>query len=225
MKAIIFDASTLISLSMNGLLEVLEKLKEIFKGHFIITKDVKYEVIDRPINVKRFELEALRVKNLLDKKVLELPDAIGVKTSEVMAKKEEIMNIANNMFIGRKEKIPIIHKGEASSLALSRILTERKIPHVLAVDERTTRMLVEKPENLKDLLQRKMSTRITLQKKNFKYFKGFKFIRSTELIYVAWKKNLLELKNDMVLDAMLYALKFKGAAISTEEIREIKAMK
>ena len=65
MKAIIFDASTLISFAMNGLLREIVGLKKIFKGKFIITKEVKSEVIDRPIKIKRFELEALKIQQLI----------------------------------------------------------------------------------------------------------------------------------------------------------------
>jgi len=223
---IIFDASTLISLSMNGLLGELKKLKEAFNGKFIVTKEVKEEVVDNPINVKRFELEALRVIKLMKEGVIELPDSLGIKNQEVEAGKNKIMNIANSMFAGNKKPIHIIHDGEASCLALSRILLEKKIPHVIAIDERTTRMLGEKPENLKELLTKKLSTNVTLQSKDFKYFRGFRFIRSTELMYVAWKKGLLELDNGKtVLDAVLWALKFKGCAISGDEIQEIKAIK
>lgn len=223
---IIFDASTLISLSMNGLLGELKKLKGIFQGKFIITKEVKYEVIDRPINVKRFELEALRITKLLKDKVIEMPDSLGISDEEIERAKRKIMDIANNMFVGNKKNINIIHDGESACLALSRILLEKKIPHVIAIDERTTRMLGEKPDNLKELLRRKLSTNVQLKRKDFKYFRGFRFIRSTELMYVAWKKGLLDLKDGkMVLDAVLWALKFKGAAISGDEIREIKGMK
>jgi len=226
MKAIIFDASTLISLSMNGLLGELKKLKDNFKGKFIITEEVKYEVIDRPIKVKRFELEALRVRELMRKKVLEMPNALGISSEEITRRKDKMISIANSMFEGNKKNIEIIHEGEASCLALSKILLEKKIPNIIAIDERTTRMLGEKPENLKELLTKKMSTRVRLKTKDFKFFKGFRFIRSTELMYVAWKKGLLELKDGKtVLDAVLWALKFKGAAISSDEIREIKAMK
>ena len=224
--AIIFDASTLISLSMNGLLEVLEDLKKIFKGRFLITSEVKYEVIDRPIKIKRFELEALRVKKLLTDKVLEMPSSLGIKDSDITNKTEKMLGIANSMFAARKKPIELIHKGEASCLALSRILLEKKIPHVIAIDERTTRMLGEMPENLKKLLGRKMSTSITLKKKEFKYFRGFKFIRSSELLYVAWKKDLIKLKDGGdVLDALLFAVKFKGCSISGDEIAEIKKVK
>ena len=83
-------------------------------------------------------------------------------------------------------------------------------------------MLCERPENLRDLFQRKLHTRINSKKENFKIFKGFSFIRSAELIYIAYKKDVLKLKDPAVLDAMLYALKFKGCAISDYEITEIK---
>ena len=42
---------------------------------------------------------------------------------------------------------------------------------------------------------------------------------------MAYKKNLLGLeKNSDVLDAMLYALKFTGTAVSSKEINEIKSL-
>lgn len=55
-------------------------------------------------------------------------------------------------------------------------------------------------------------------------FSDFKIIRSSELAYVALKKGFIEFpaKEEKVLDALLYALKFKGCAISGEEIEEIK---
>ena len=86
-------------------------------------------------------------------------------------------------------------------------------------------MLVEKPENLKELLEKKMHTNVKLKESNFKEFNGFKIIRSTELIYIAYKKGLINLRGKEVLDALLYALKFKGCAISSEEIEEIKNIK
>ena len=46
-KIIIFDASTLITLVMNGLTEELRSLKKIFNGKFIITNEVKYEIVDK----------------------------------------------------------------------------------------------------------------------------------------------------------------------------------
>ena len=222
MKTIIFDASTLISLSMNGLFVEIRKLREIFNGKFIITNEVKKEIIDKPLTTKRFELEGLKLKQLLDEKVLELPLSLGINEKEISKKTNEIINIANSTFIGRGKEIHIIDSGEASCLALSEILNYKKIKNVIAIDERTTRTLGEKPENLERLLQRKLHTKINSKKENFKFFNGFRFIRSAELVYIIYKKNLIKLKSTALLDALLYAVKFKGCSISDREISEIK---
>ena len=223
-KAIIFDSSTLITFAMNGLLNELRGLKRIFKGSFVITKDVKRETIDKPLTIKRFEFEALKIKQLLDEGVLEMSSSLGVDDAELSRKTNEVLEIANNTFAGGGKNIHIIDAGEASCLALSKILENRKIKNVISVDERTTRMLGERPENLKKLLQKKLHTSITSKKGNYGYFTGFRFIRSSELAYVAYKKGLVRLKNGPVLDALLYAVKFKGCSISDAEINEIKKM-
>ena len=221
-RAIIFDSGTLISLSMACLLDVLRKLKTIFKGNFIITSDVEREIVDKPLNIKRFELEALRIKKLITEKVLESPSVLGIDEKKLLKKVKEFNDIANTTFKGRGKDIHIIDSGEASCLALSKMLNEKKIKNVIAVDERTTRVLGENPTNLKKLLQKKLHTDIKYKKENFKYFEGIQFITSPELVYVAYKKNLFKLKDPRLLDSLLYSVKFKGAAISGEEIDEIK---
>jgi hypothetical protein len=104
------------------------------------------------------------------------------------------------------------------------MLQEKNIKHLLAIDERTTRMLCEKPENLKKLLQKKLHTRIDIKRQNLEYFRGFQIIRSCELGYLIYKKGLTRIKDKQVLDAILYGLKFKGCSISTEEIDRLKKM-
>ena len=225
MKAIIFDSGTLISLSMNGLLPELKKLKDNFQGYFVIPKEVKYEIIDHPIKTKRFELEAIKIQALLDEGYLVMPKDLGIEAKKITSSMFKFMDLANTMFLVNGQKIKLIQTGESACLALSKILEERGVEHVLAIDERTTRMLVEKPENLKKLLEKKTHTKVKLKKSNFKSFEGFKIIRSTELIYVAYKKGLIRWKNKNLLDGLLYALKFKGCAISEDEIQEIKKMK
>lgn len=224
MKAIIFDASSLITLVMNGLLPELRELKKIFKGKFIVTQEVKNEVVDKPLKIKRFEFEALRVKALFDENVLELPSVLGIDAKEISKRTSELMEAANRIFYGKGREIRLIDLGETSCLALSRILEEKKIENVIVIDERTTRILSEKPENLEKLLEKKMHTRVEFRKDNFKMFEGFRFIRSSELIYVMYKKGITRLKNGVVLDALLYAVKFKGCSISDDEISEIKRL-
>jgi len=224
-KAIIFDASTLITLAMNGLFQEFRSLKEIFKGKFLITKEVKAEVIDRPISTKRFELEALKIQKLLEDQIIEMPDSLGISDREVSEGTDKLLEIANNTFEANANRIKLVDLGETSCLYLSKILTDKGIKNVVAVDERTIRMLSEKPENLKSLFQKKLKTRVNANTRNYDSFREFKFIRSAELVYVAYKKGLVKLKGQMVLDALLYAVKFKGCAISGDEINEIKRIK
>lgn len=221
-KAIIFDASTLISFAMNGMLEEFKKLKDIFHGDFFMTKEVKYEVIDRPINTKRFELEALKLKKLLEDGVFVMPEILGISDDDISKETKTLMDIANNTFHSRNKPIHLIDLGETSCLALSKILTKKNIENVIAVDERTIRLLGERPENLKSIFQKKLNAKISTIKDNYKDFKDFKFIRSAELVYIIYKKGLSNIKEKALLDAMLYAMKFKGCSITEEEIKEIK---
>jgi hypothetical protein len=224
MKALIFDASTLITFSMNGMLNELKKLRKGFDGKFLITKDVLRETVDKPSKIPRFKLEALRVKRLVTDKTLEMPNSVGVSSDLIVKKTEEFKEIANSTFESTKKMIHLIDSGEASCLALSRILDEKGVENVIAVDERTTRVIGEKPENLKKIMEGKLHTQLTSKKENYKFFKGFKFIRSAELVYVMYKKGIIDVK-DGELDALLYAMKYKGCAISRDEIEEIKKMK
>jgi hypothetical protein len=206
---------------MNGIVPLLRKLKQNFDGKFIISQDVKREAMDYPETVKRFELEALQLEALFKDNIIEMPKLNPVQQKEFEKMKNEVMTLANSTFFAENKNIHIIDKGEASALALSKVLDDS---NVIAIDERTTRMLCENPENLKKLLQKKLHTNITSNKKNYEFFKKFKVIRSTELIYMANKLKLFDLKDPRTLDAMLYATKYKGCSVSEEEIEEIKRM-
>lgn len=224
-KAIIFDSGPIISFAMNGMIGVLRDLKKNFRGKFIMTMEVKNEVIDTPLHIKRFELEALMIKKLLDDGVFELPSSLDVKDSEIEKIDYGLLNMANSAFSANGRDIHIFDHGESSCLALGKILTERGIKNIIAVDERTTRLLVEKPENLRGIFEERFHTQIKMKEENLKEFRGFKIIRSPELAYVAYKDDLLEIKDGkIILDALLYALRFKGASISTDEIEQIKSI-
>ncbi len=222
-KAIIFDAGTIINFSMNSLLDLFKDLKKIFNGKFLITEDVKYEVVKRPLHVKKFELSALRVQKIIKDGILELPDSIGVNHEEIDKRTKELLDVSNSTFIARKP-IHLIDKGEASCLALSEILSRRGIKNVIAIDERTTRMLCESPENLRELLESKLHTKIKAKKQNFLEFDKFKIIRSTELAYIAYKNKLINIGNGNLLDALLYAIKYKGCSVSRDEIEQLKRL-
>ena len=224
-KALIFDSGTLITLSMNGLLYLLEELKRVSPNvKFLITPDVKYETFDRPINVQRFELGALRVKQLLDKKILELPESLKISSQELKKRTKALMTTANNVVHHKNKPIKIVSNGEMSCLALSDLLTKKGVENLIAVDERTTRLFSENPKNIEEVISRKVHQPVKLATSDFEEFKNFRFIRSTELVYVAFKKGITKVKDPRALEAMIYATKFKGAAISWDEIKVLKKL-
>ena len=220
MKYLIFDSGPIINFAMNGLLPLLIKLKKEFKGDFLITKEVKEEIIDRPLTIKRFELEALQIKALYNKGVIKLADITQEQVDELRNKRVELMNIANSTFKSKGKAIHLLDKGECAVLALSLLLNNAPI----VIDERTTRIICENPENLRKLLQKKFHSSIQANKENYSLFKGFKIIRSVELAYIAIKKKLPELKDSKTLEAMLYGLKYRGCSVSEEEIQEVKRL-
>ncbi len=222
-KILAFDSSTIITLALNNLLNILSSLKKDFHGDFIVTYDVLDEVVNRPLNIKRFELEALMIKQIIDDKILQTPSYFGIDKGELNDETIRLLNIANHTFRADNEWIRIVSRGEMSCLALVNLLDKGEFMASIAVDERTTRMLCEKPENLGKLLERKLHTHIKSKRENFSHFSKFNILRSSELCYTAFKKNITGIKDgNQLLDALLYATKFKGCAISREEIEYVK---
>ncbi|HLC31615.1 MAG TPA: hypothetical protein VJK51_03025 [Candidatus Nanoarchaeia archaeon] len=220
-KALIFDSGTIINLSMNGLLYILEELKKTYKGYFLITNAVKYEIVDRPSGVFRFELGALMVQKLLDEQILQLPESLQISNTTIQEKTKVLMQAANHLLTVKERPIPIVSEAEISCLALADELKKKKIDTLIGIDERTTRLLVEDPQALVQLIADKVHARVSLIGTNTE-FKGYKIIRSTELVYIAYKKNIVPLTGKKVLEALLYATKFKGSAVSFEEIEQLK---
>lgn len=223
MKYLIFDAGPIISLTMNGIIFILEKLKENFNGEFILTSQVKKEVIDRPLKIKKYAIEAIQIQTLLDKKVFRMAEEIVNKqvlereTKKILELSSKVLRVAHT-----GEKINLIQNGEASCIAFSLLCGQE---NVIVIDERTTRLLTEAPHNLEEMMEKKLHMPLTAELSAIKKLKDLKFIRSSELLFVAYKKNLLPFKKDkQTLDALLYGVKTKGTAISSSEIEEMKKL-
>ncbi len=209
---------------MNGLLDILEALKKNCNCYFIITSAVKREVIDRPLGIQRFELGALRIQSLLESGILKSPQALGIDETAIAEDTRELMDIANHYIQINGKWVSIVSEAEISCLALSDLLSKKGVDTLIAIDERTTRMLCENPESLEKMMSEKIHQRVTLIAQNLQIFQKYRFIRSSELVYVAYKKGLVNLKGKNVLEALLYATKFHGAAISFEEIDVLKKL-
>jgi hypothetical protein len=108
------------------------------------------------------------------------------------------------------------------------------------MDERTLRLLIEDPEGLGEVLTRRLRTKIRIDKDTLNRFRNeagkVNIIRSTELVVVAYDLGIMdkyisvgkkvhnEFRKDM-LSGALWGLKYKGCAISVNEIKEILRLK
>jgi predicted nucleic acid-binding protein len=221
MKYLILDSSSIITLAMNNLLHILDKLSENFDGEFCITPQVKKEVVDVPLETKKFEFEALNILALLKRGVFEVKE-----TKDLSKETNRIKTALNSLFLADKEKLKIMHDGESSCIALANQLTDEGHEVLLVIDERTTRMLIENPENLRKLLETKLHTKVDMRKINLDFFEDIGVIRSSELSLMAFKEGFIELpaSTDQAIDALLYTLKFKGCSISYDEIEQAKKL-
>lgn len=227
-RGIVFDAGPIISMTMSGTLDILEELRKIYPGKFVIPRGVKFEIVDKPMRTRKYKFESIRVMPYIAKGVLEV-----VESQEIADKAKEILEISNSIFSARGKDIQIVHMGEAEAIALCLI----KQMKTLVIDERTTRYLIEAPEKIKKKLMRKLHTKVYVDKDKLKQLnnqiKEIQPIRSTELLTIAYKKNLLKqyeysniLKkpnfHEDILEGILWALKLNGCAILDQEIAEIQ---
>jgi len=223
LKSIVFDAGPIISLAINDLLWLLEPLKKRFKGYFYISKAVKKEIVDKPLTTKRFKFEALKVLHYIDNGTISIFDNIEIKN-----KTKLLLDLANNSFIAHSQPINIVHYGEMSGIAAC-ILNNS---NTYVVDERTTRLLMENLDKLKNILRHTLHTGIKIDYNKLKEFqkitKQIKVIRSVELVTIAYELGLLDkyLTNipnpkQTILESVLWGVKLNGCAISKREIEQI----
>lgn len=223
MKSLIFDAGPVISMATNSLLWILEPLKLEFGGKFYITEAVKRELVDRPLEIKKFKFEAIQVERLIEDGVLEV-----ISSRFIAEKTPELLNTANEIFKAYNNFIKIVHFAEMSVIAAAVDLSADAI----VIDEKTTRLLIENPRMVVEILKKTLHTSISINENNLKELKntvkGIKAIRSIELAAVAYERGILDKyitkipdakKN--LLESVLWGVKLSGCAVSKDEIAQI----
>ncbi|MBS3143836.1 hypothetical protein J4446_03115 [Candidatus Woesearchaeota archaeon] len=221
MNDLIFDTSAIISIATNNLLDVLEQLKKKFKGDFLISDAVKMEILDNPIKSRKYKLEAIMISNLIQNNIFKIYRNINIENKTM-----NLLNLCNNIFLAGNKPIKILDKAEVEALVLTQLLQG-----VYIVDERNIRLMVEDYRKLAILLERKLDTKITINNQNIRLFKSeikdITIVRSAELMTIAFEKGLFnEYENKYsnkreILDGILWGLRLRGCAISTEEIEEV----
>ncbi|MDO8428501.1 MAG: hypothetical protein Q7S92_04785 [Candidatus Diapherotrites archaeon] len=214
---IVLDSSALISLSETCLFDVFRALNKKLGIQFIMSQGVAEESIETPSTIKRFQLSSERIQKGLNEKWIQ----VAQMNSESKALEERMVSLCGKLFHSNGKFIQILHKGEAESLALMQQVNSR----ILCMDEKTTRMLIETPNELRELIQRRQGINIqvnsTILNELNQIIPKPIIIRSTELIALAYEEGLL---NETITNtikaarAALYAVKYAGCAVSEEEI-------
>jgi predicted nucleic acid-binding protein len=210
-KMVSCDSSSIITLSTNCLLWLLDK----FDAEFLIPVYVRKEIIDNPRHTRKYAFEALRNGLMVGN---------GLRVEKTDAKlRNKITELSNTLYMHKGKPIEIIQAGEADALALA---VEKDIKTLL-VDEKNTRLLLEDKELLRQVVQKRTHRNIEVNggvaKELDHMLEGINAIRSSELVAVAIKRGILDwpYPKKELLNSTLTAIKFGGCAITSEEITEI----
>lgn len=223
MKSLIFDAGPVISLATNNLLWILEPLKKKFNGKFYLTDAVRKELVDRPLETKKFKFEAIQVERLIENGVLDIID-----NDFIREKTPGLLNTANEIFKAYNNYIKIVHYAEISVIEAAISLNANAI----VIDEKTTRFLIENPRLIVEILKKTLHTPISINESNLKEFnntaRNISAIRSIELVTIAYEQGILnnyitklpDARKDL-LESVLWGVKLNGCAVSKDEIEQI----
>jgi hypothetical protein len=219
MKDIICDSGSFISLTNSCLDRILYFLSEKFRVRFVIPPSVEYETVTRPIqsNLRQYTFSAIKIKEAIRDGV------IVTVNSDVSSQTNRILRYANNVFYAKGSPLQLIQSGEAEMLALA---SELGVKDIL-IDERTTRMLIESPFNMREHLGKEFNVNIMVDKKALEEFgsmtKGISAIRSSELVMLAYENGYFDHFEELklpALEAALYTVKFSGCSLRFDEIQE-----
>ncbi len=205
------DTGPLISLSSTCLLWLLDKLS----FDFYVPPAVVDESYRAPMHTKQYRFSALRIHKYVTEGRLKTRD-LGKDGAKLA---EEFTRLANSAYVARHRPLRIIQRGEAEAIILS-----KQLDNVLLVDERTIRLLIEDPEELKYLLERRTGQNIRHNKDLTDRIQEMAgdvlMLRSADLVAYAYEEGILDGGNKDLVEAALYALKYAGCAISEQEIQD-----
>lgn len=209
MRTLVTDSSSIISLASSCLLWILPRINV----RLIIPQEVFRESIERPRKIRRFMYESDRISLLLKKGIIQTVSADNSFVGKVDS-------LVNNLLFYKKYPLRIMHRGEIECLA---VLLKQNQKHLL-VDERTTRLLIEDINALKNYIQSRTGYRLRINERVRNeledMFYGVYVFRSSELVAYAYEKGLFEEYGKHVLEHALWAVKFGGCSITSQEVRD-----
>ncbi len=221
MKIVILDSGPVISLATSNLLWILEEFKK--KTNLAMTTGVKRELVDRPLETRRFKFEALQVQSLIERKVLSVID-----DDAVVKKAQELLNLANTILSAHGQNIKVVQIGEMETLAAAILYKADAI----VVDERITRTILENPKGLHLLMEKRLHMQLKSNDNALRQFeeqtRHITVIRSIELVTMAYEMGLLDkfvvgipnAKREL-LESILWSVKLNGCSVTEDEIDTI----
>lgn len=216
MTEIVCDSSSLISLGNSCTLNLIPFFSDEHDIDFYIPKAVKLEVVEKPIQTKRFKFTGLKMKQLVEE------DYLKVIEEPVKEYTDRFLELCNSLLSPRngEKNIEVLHRGEAEAIAALKYLGTKN----LLIDERTTRLLIEDIQVLKDYISSQVKKEININEDVKEKIKieanDIDVIRSSELISRGYEEGFFKEKTRDMLEGSLYGVKFAGCAIKNEEIEE-----
>ncbi|HII39052.1 TPA: hypothetical protein HA318_03565 [Candidatus Micrarchaeota archaeon] len=218
MVNLVLDSSSLISLSETCNIDCLYFFQHHSRALFIVPPSVYQEIIANPLKISCFEFSAVRLR-----KVVEDGVAIEATAFELKKRTREVMAAVNNCVRVNDKPLALLHEGEAQCLAAYWVFDVI----ALAIDEKTTRLLVENPQKLVQILKEERVGELEVDEKALARFKevtfGVKIIRSVELIAVAAEKGFFRQYKqfeNQAFHAALLAMRRAGCSLTDKELKE-----
>ncbi len=216
---VVVDSSSLITISDNCIMKIVKNVAEREKISFIIPEAVYVESVENPLHIKRYELNAIRIRDAVDEGYLKVAKSTPV-TREWM---ERLGKISASIANPSGTQLRLLQWGEAETLGLLKQLDSK----ILMIDERTTRLLIENPAALAGILSRRHNRKVMINGEKVRWFsenfRDINVIRSVELIALAYEDGAMHSElhtSKQALQAALYAAKYSGCAVSEDEIEE-----
>lgn len=220
MVKIVCDSGPLISFSDTCLIKVMHFLSS-KNAEFLIPPSVEREIVSTPLKIRRYAFSAVRLHKAIDDGDLKV---VGVDADLV----DRIARAANSIFSIRGKPLKILHAGEAASLAVYK----QHSCSALAIDEKTTRLLIEDLELLSEHISEEYGSRVFVNPKMLSEFnaltKGVEILRSADLLAIAAKKGYFASfgkHEQQAFQTAIYALKQAGCSLSEKEVSDYQNIK
>jgi len=220
---IVLDSGPIIAMTANNLLWAFKDLKRLHGSDLLMPLSVKRELVDRGLETQQFKFEAIQVGSYVQDGTFRIIDDERVKK-----KTNLLLRVANRILSVGKRNLRIVQRGEMEAVATALVMGADAV----VVDERTTRTMIESPNELRGMMQHRLHKKLRVDRQALNRFqnevKGIFIMRSIELVMVAYEQGLLDRfiidipnARTRLLESLLWGMKTEGCSVTVQEINEL----